>query len=122
MKEETIELMLPKNRRGAVIALRYYNQVKDCIIGTIQSAVGQEITLNELIFCVHLQLSNSIKSNLAWYLLQVKQDLEARKMIRTTLDRGRVQYIRINRRVRSTYSSTKYTNDNRNEDNFVAVF
>lgn len=122
MKEETIELMFPNNRKGAVIPLRIYNLLKDCIIATIQSDGQTEITLNDLILNVHLQLSDSIRNNLSWYLLRVKQDLEARKVIKTTLNRGRTQYIRINRRGRSTYSSLKYEGSKQIGDSFVTVF
>lgn len=91
-------MWLPKNRKGATILLEHYKQLADCIVSIIKSSSSYEVTLSELIEQVHTRLSGTIKFNLEWHLLNVKQDLEARGVIKTMVRPSRVQYIRMKRR------------------------
>lgn len=119
--EDKIEMWMPKNKRGAVISLERYTLLVECIVSAIQSGGKGGITLHQLIEEVNIHLADAIKSNLNWYLLQVKQDLEARGVIKTMLHRGRTQYIRLNRRARVTHSSPNFLTKKQNEDKFALV-
>lgn len=98
MEHTKIEMLLPKNKKGAVILLKYYTQLTDCIIATIQRGDNGEVTLHELIEQVQTNLSGIFRSNLWWHLLHVKQDLEARGVIKTMVNHNRTPIIRLKRK------------------------
>lgn len=75
-----------------------YELIREFILSFLYS--GQETTLSDLILKAQSdERFNSIMASLSWYLLKVKQDLEAKKIIRIRPAEGtaRVQYISLNK-------------------------
>ena len=55
----------------------------------------EEVTLTELMFEADKKFANEIGTEINWYLLEVKKDLEAYGLIRVSFMPERVQVIRI---------------------------
>ena len=75
-----------------------YELTREFILSFLYS--GQEITLTELILKAQSDVRfNAIMASLSWYMLKVKQDLEAKKIIRIRRAEGtaRLQYISLNK-------------------------
>lgn len=75
-----------------------YAQIRDFIISLLQD--GQEITFTELIEKAQADSRFvGIAFNLSWYILKVKQDLEAKKVIsvRRAVGAARLQFISLNK-------------------------
>jgi hypothetical protein len=75
-----------------------YELTREFILSFLSS--GQEITLPELIVKAQSDARfNDIMASLSWYLLKVKQDLEAKKIIRIRRAEGiaSLQYISLNK-------------------------
>ena len=75
-----------------------YELTREFILSFLQS--GQEITLPELIARAQAdERFNEIMASLSWYMLKVKQDLEAKKVIRIRRAAGTasLQYISLNK-------------------------
>ncbi|HMG93347.1 MAG TPA: hypothetical protein VK589_24990 [Chryseolinea sp.] len=67
----------PLGRTGAYISKKNYDIVKDFIL----SALTDEMTMLDLIELGERVLASMIEDNIAWYILVVKLDLEARGII-----------------------------------------
>jgi hypothetical protein len=75
-----------------------YELTREFILSFLNS--GQEITLSELILKAQSdERFHDIMASLSWYLLKVKQDLEAKKIIRIRRAEGtaRLQFISLNK-------------------------
>jgi|SRR6478609_9282770 len=93
VKEEKIEMMRVENRRGAVLLKNQYEIISGFILRVLNSSPENEISLNDLLELAHDKLDEQFHGDVSWFLLQVKQDLEARRIITTTLTRNRQQFI-----------------------------
>lgn len=89
-------------KRGARISKIKYNAIVKYILSSIKARDEKEVSLNELIDRVNTNLLECIQGNL-WYLLQVKQDLEAREIIKTVINHKYQQIIRLNWKRRSRF-------------------
>jgi len=89
---ENIEL--ERIRGGPIVKIPkcHYEQIVSLIFSTIEKSPGGVITLDQLIEST--KHSMSFHGDKAWYLLQVKQDLVARRRLRLKVDKHRVQFIR----------------------------
>jgi len=92
-KVETVELERVKPGNGFTISRNDYDLVVSFIRESLTSAVNHSITLNDLLEDSNKELSQYFYDNAAWYLLQVKQDLQAKGLIKISVDRKRVQRI-----------------------------
>jgi len=95
IKEEKIEMLRMQNRRGAVLLKNQYDTISGFIVDVLKTYPENEIGLNELLELAHPKLDAQFHGDVSWFLLQVKQDLEARRIITTMLTRNREQFIRL---------------------------
>lgn len=79
MNEEKIMTLHPEGKKGVNILRRRYDTIKDFILKTID--VRGEIGFDELTDLAVDNLSNTFDGKVVWYIVTVKLDLEARKII-----------------------------------------
>ena len=79
MKEEKIMTLHPQGKKGVNILKRRYDIISSFIIKTIKRE--KEISFAELTELAEDKLVNSFDGKIVWYMVTVKLDLEARKMI-----------------------------------------
>jgi len=79
MDEEKILTLHPQGKKGVNILKRRYDTICDFIIKIIKKK--KEITFEELTDLAENQLSDSFDGKVIWYMVTVKLDLEARKII-----------------------------------------
>ena len=79
MNEEKIMTLHPQGKMGVNILKRRYDIISNFIIKTIKRK--KEISFAELTELAEDKLANSFDGKIVWYMVTVKLDLEARKMI-----------------------------------------
>ena len=80
MKEETRILTLhPQGKQGVHILKRRYNIIKEFILSTIKE--HGEISYQRLDKLAVQQLKKTFDGKIGWYVVSVKLDLEAQKII-----------------------------------------
>lgn len=99
MDTQKISLWRPHGRKGPTVPKKEYNRIANEIVSEIKSNKDCEIDLGHLIDQIRTTLSQGFNGDIAWYFLNVKQDLEERGIIKTTINRDRVQIIRLNTKV-----------------------
>jgi|GEM_PF-2831117 hypothetical protein len=98
-KNDTIRLLRPENKEGVIIRKEYYLEIVKFLLATIEKRHDNGISLNDMLDEVNQD--DSLKTpgrDIFWIILQVKQDLEARGVIKTLWVCGRIQFIHINRK------------------------
>lgn len=83
-------------RRGLSIPREIYLGICDFIVGVLESE--KEIHLFELLERTKRELEGDVRGELPWYILNVKQDLEARDIIQVNWGKERVPFIQLKRR------------------------
>jgi hypothetical protein len=83
-------------RKKAVVPGNYYNAITRFVVETLENE--EEVLLINLISRVEETFTKEFKGNISWYLLYVKQDLEARKIIKVLLDANHYQSIRLKKK------------------------
>ena len=96
MDNEKIKLWQTKDRMGVTICKKDYDVVSAFILSLLQKKAILEI--QELLDAAQAILSSSLEKDCAWYLLHVKQDLEAKGFIKITRQPNRMQFIRATRK------------------------
>lgn len=79
MKEEQIMTLHPQGKKGVNILKRRYDLIKEYILETIQKE--EVITFKKLGEMATKDLSSTFDGKVLWYIVTVKLDLEARKII-----------------------------------------
>lgn len=79
MKEEKILTLHPDGKTGVNILKRRYDVISKFILKTIKQK--KEITFQDLTDLAVDKLSESFDGKVIWYIVTVKLDLEARKII-----------------------------------------
>ena len=79
MTEPKILTLHPEGKNGVNISLLKYEQIRDFIIKTLKEQ--EEFTFSALTQLAKKQLSGRFDGNIPWYVVSVKLDLEARKII-----------------------------------------
>jgi hypothetical protein len=79
MNEQKIMTLHPSGKKGVNILLKRYEVIKDFII--IKLKEHSEIGFDELTNLAVKELSATFDGKVVWYLVTVKLDLEARKLI-----------------------------------------
>lgn len=79
MAEEKILTLHPEGKQGVNIDLKKYQQMAEAILQVLQH---EKPTSTELTASVSDILGSGFDGSIAWYLISVKLDLEARKTIR----------------------------------------
>jgi len=101
---EKIELVSFSKRRGfgvvkkgSLIDKVKYETIVNYILACLQERDGNQISLIELIDLSGQSLTECINGNF-WYLLQVKNDLEARHIVKITVNHKFQQIVILNKR------------------------
>lgn len=97
-KDENIVITYrPDGKKGVIITKAHYEMLSTFILATLDEQA--ELTLHDLLDKANMELADSIDSDVAWFLLQVKLDLEARDYIRTVVApyNKRIYLLRITR-------------------------
>ena len=79
MKEERILTLHPHGKKGVNILKKRYDLICNFIIKTIK--LRKEISYKELTDLAVKKLSNNFDGKVVWYIVIIKLDLEARKII-----------------------------------------
>jgi len=79
MDEKILTMHPTKGKKGVNISKKKYDVIKDFLIKKIEEA--KEITYQELNDLAVKELSNSFEGSVPWYVVSVKLDLEARRII-----------------------------------------
>lgn len=79
MNEAKIMTLHPSHKKGVNILLRRYEVIKDFIL--IKLKEHSEISFDELTDLAVKELSATFDGKVVWYMVTVKLDLEARKLI-----------------------------------------
>lgn len=79
MNETKIMTLHPSGKKGVNILLRRYEVIKDFILSKLKES--SEISFDELTDLAVKELSESFDGKVVWYMVIVKLDLEARKLI-----------------------------------------
>lgn len=84
--------MNTNQRKGAYIPRDIYRDIREFILKTLQNG---PVTLSQLLERAKEEMSADTDDNISWYLLRVKHDLEARKIIKVKVGLGpeRIQVI-----------------------------
>ncbi len=69
----------PENKKGVNISLAKYNIIKDFIIKTLKK--HGELSFEKLTDLAIAELTEKFDGKVIWYIVTVKLDLEARKII-----------------------------------------
>jgi hypothetical protein len=78
---DTIQTLRPDGKKGIVLLKHYYEQISNFILSSVYAQ--EQLTLHELLEKGEQKLADAIDSEITWYLLQVKLDLEARGYIKS---------------------------------------
>lgn len=73
-----------------------YEKLSVFILSKLEQAGTEGITLHDLVQEAQQKFNSEFKGNVSWYLLEVKHDLELRKLILKTISPNREQIIRLN--------------------------
>ena len=79
MSEEKIMTLHPDGKQGVNILKRRYDVIKDFILKTLKTK--KEITFEDLTDMAVTSLTKTFDGKVVWYMVTVKLDLEARKII-----------------------------------------
>jgi hypothetical protein len=79
MNEAKIMTLHPSGKQGVNILLGRYEVIKDFILAKLKEF--SEISFDELTDLAVKELSESFDGKVVWYMVTVKLDLEARKLI-----------------------------------------
>lgn len=79
MNETKIMTLHPSGKQGVNILLRRYEIIKDFILLKLKE--HSEISFDELTDLAVKELSESFDGKVVWYMVTVKLDFEARKLI-----------------------------------------
>lgn len=78
-KEDKIMTLHPQGKKGVNISLAKYEQIKKFILDTLKTE--KEITFEALTDLAVSKLTDKFNGKVVWYVVTVKLDLEARKII-----------------------------------------
>lgn len=92
--EERILTLHPQGKKGVNILKRRYDQIKSVILEVMQKS--EELTFQELKKEAGKRLAGKFDGKVTWYVVTVKQDLEARNIIQKVKGPGG-QVIKLNK-------------------------
>ncbi len=78
--EEKIRTLHPQGKAGVNISKRKYDQIKEALLMIIDEH-GDEISYQNLTAIAEDSLKDKFDGKVGWYVVTVKLDLEARKII-----------------------------------------
>ncbi|WKZ61343.1 MAG: hypothetical protein QY309_07605 [Cyclobacteriaceae bacterium] len=104
MKKDIVQLF-NQNKRGITIPGELYSALSSLILSKILEKPSGKLFLTELLDYVYINKDKlSDKGNIGWWLIQVKRDLSARNIIRTSITPTLRQYLELKKSKRlATY-------------------
>jgi hypothetical protein len=81
---EKVALKIPSEKKLVWMNKIHYQKVHDFILDELK--IYNSLCLNQLIEDASMKLNRQLPANLTWILLQVKQDMEGKGLIKTSLD------------------------------------
>ena len=95
----------PRGRPGAYISVANYKTISNFILDALRT---ENITLKQLIELGEVRLAQEVHGNIAWNILIVKRDLEARGLVRNFVRWAphKEYYMKLNMRVLKKYNHT----------------
>lgn len=96
-EKKVVQMLRPDGKKGVSVPEDQYESLRFFVLSFLDTK--GDSTLNELIEQANTTFQDKIDSDLSWYVLQVKLDLEARGMIRsfTPLHQKRLFYLKLTR-------------------------
>jgi hypothetical protein len=90
-------VILRRTAKSDVVTMsrKSYDTLADFIVSTLASRRSKFMTLNALLEKAQGEIADGIQGPVLWYLLLVKNDLEARKIVTTQVDRHKVQHLHL---------------------------
>lgn len=80
MESETIVTLRPDGKKGVVMSKENYDELSTFVLTALDTE--ESLTLHGLLERAHSGLPDAIDSDVSWYVLQIKLDLEARGLIK----------------------------------------
>jgi len=105
MENSELEIVMRRGngRSGATILKKDYEAKSGFIFSLLQEK--DTIEIQQLIEEARIALSSALGRDYSWCLLQVKQDLEAKGLIKVTVQPDRTQFIKATRKGLATTTS-----------------
>lgn len=91
--ETLIEIRSADEKRSSHMKKVQYNLISRFIIETLDQCPRKRMLLTELIERVRQQLDRNFFGDVSWHFLQVKQDMEARKILSIHFTKNRRQVV-----------------------------
>jgi hypothetical protein len=91
---EFIEIIRKGERKGIRIPKQNYECIAAFILEELESSDG-EIQLGHLLDQANTKLGPVIRGDVHWHILHIKQHMEANRIIKSTIDRKRIQRIQL---------------------------
>ncbi|MCW5911132.1 MAG: hypothetical protein KIT62_08665 [Cyclobacteriaceae bacterium] len=86
----------PGRRIAQKMRRQDYEKLAVFILAALEQAGSEGISLHDLVQGAQQKFNADFHGNVSWYLLEVKHDLETRKLIQKTISPQREQVIRLN--------------------------
>jgi hypothetical protein len=80
---DKVQLLRIERQSTNYISKEHYDCIAECILSAIDERENGVIALSDLIEHTHQKLSLKFHGDIPWHLIQVKQDLQARGIIKT---------------------------------------
>lgn len=100
---EKVRLLRTATKVGAEMRTTDYQTVSEIILRVLNDSGKDGLSLIQLIIEVTNKFDYRSSGNVGWYILQVKQDMEVRNLIKKTFTPLREQFITLKKRRRSWY-------------------
>jgi hypothetical protein len=88
--DDRIMTLHPQGKKGVNIRMEKYNEMKGAILENL--VIGKETRLKALLEVVTNELGDRFDGSIPWYFTAVKQDLEARGLVKVEKKKG-LQYV-----------------------------
>ena len=98
-------MVLTRGEKRALMPLEYYRAICEFTINNLDTQAT--VPLLDLIERTQQHFQATIKGDVSWYLLNVKQDLEARDIVKIVRERDRSQSIRLKRKYRARLAQSQ---------------
>jgi hypothetical protein len=91
IQNEKIQLIALEGKDGPVMLRKHYDLLSDFILGIFQHR--NQISLTELMELANVKFNPIFSANTGLALLNTKQDLEARRLLKISRQKNRIQII-----------------------------
>lgn len=99
------DMIVTAGEKRGVMPRAYYERLMTFIIETLEAQ--ETVPFFALLEQAEQNFSREFRGELAWYLLYVKQDMEARRLIKVMRDKKRQQWIRLKKKYKERLSALR---------------